>query len=137
MTTYVFVIIGILISILGVVLAIIKRRLYKFGIKKIAKVVSIETFTYLTPGPEFNTLYHTGINPVLEVEDEGRKIKVVYTSMDDYSNLTVGDDVEVIYPKGKVENLQIYSEKGIYSLQIAIIIIGIIISLLTLLLAFM
>lgn len=135
MTTYVFIIIGILISILGVILAIVKSRLYRFGIKKNAKVVSIETFTYLTPGPEFNTLYHTGINPVLEVEDQGKKVKVIYTSMDDYSNLSVGDDIEVIYPEGKIENLQIYSEKGRYSIQISIIIVGIIISLLTAILA--
>lgn len=128
---------GLIVILAGIILFIRRRKLYLNGIKTIGKVVKIETYSYLTPGPEFNTLYHTGITPIIEVADNGKKTRVAYSSIEDYSNLSEGDEIEVIYPKGKVNDLIIYNDKEFYRGAILVSLIGVLIvalaSILTLL----
>lgn len=126
---------GLIVILAGIILFIRRRKLYLNGIKTIGKVVGIETYTYLTPGPEFNTLYHTGITPIIEVEDNGKKTRVAYSSIEDYSNLSEGDEIEVIYPKGKVNDLIIYNEKEFYRGSILVSLVGVLIVILASVLA--
>jgi len=128
---------GLIIILVGIFLFIRRKKLYRNGIKAIGKVVKIETYTYLTPGPEFNTLYHTGITPIIEVEDGGKKTRVAYSSIEDCSNLSEGDEVEVIYLKDKVSELIIYNEKDFYKGSILVSLVGLLIVILGLILAFL
>lgn len=125
MATNVLLCLGLLIMAVGMVLFISKKRLYKNGIRTVGKVIKVETYNYVTPGPEFNTLYYTGITPIIEVEDNGKKVRVAYYSIDDYSHIAKDDEVEVIYPKGKVENLIICNEKELYKVPLLINLVGI------------
>lgn len=130
MITNVLFSLGALIISVGIILFYKKKQLYKNGIRTIGKVVEIETYTYLTPGPEFNTLYYSGVTPIIEVDDNGKKVRVAYIAIDDYPNLSKGDEVEVIYPKGKIEELTVCKEKELYKLPLTICIIGILITIL-------
>lgn len=135
MATNVLLCLGLLIIVVGTVLFISKKRLYKNGIRTVGKVIKIETYNSLTPGPEFNTLYYTGITPIIEVEENGEKIRVAYYAIDDYSNIAEGDEVEVIYPKGRIEELVICNEKELYKGPLLIGSIGLLSMLLALTLA--
>lgn len=137
MISSILICLGLVIIVVGALLFINKKRLYKEGVRTIGKVVGIETYTYLTPGTEFNTLYYTGITPIIEVKDNGEKVRVAYSSLEDYSNISEGDDVEVIYPKGKVEELIICNEKELYKGPLTVVIVGILISILALVLVFL
>lgn len=136
MIANVLICLGLLVIVCSIILFTNKRNLYKYGVKAIGKVVGIETYTYLTKGTEFNSLFYIGITPIIEVDDNGKKIRVAYTSIDDYSNLKEGDEVEVIYLKGRIEDLIIYNEKNQYEGPIVIGIIGIFIIILSIVLLF-
>lgn len=135
MATNVLICLGLLIVALGTALFISKKRLYKDGIRTVGKVIKVETYNYVTPGPEFNTLYYTGITPIIEVEENGEKVRVAYYSIDDYSQISQGDEVEVIYPKGKIEELIICNEKELYKVPLLIDGIGVLSIILALVLA--
>lgn len=127
MASGILICLGLVIIAIGVVLFLNKKRLYRVGIRTIGKVVGIETYTYLTPGTEFNTLYYTGITPIIEVEDNGKKIRVAYSSIEDYSEISEGDEIEVIYMEGKIEELIISNEKELYKGPLTVGVIGLLI----------
>lgn len=136
MVANVLICLGLLVIVCSIILFANKRNLYKFGIKAIGKVVGIETYTYLTQGTEFNNVYYMGITPIIEVENNGEKVRVAYTSIDDYSNLKEGEEVEVIYLKDKIDDLIIYNEKEFYKGPILVGIVGVIIIILSVILLF-
>ncbi len=134
MATNVLFCLGLLIIAIGIMLFFRKKKLYRDGIRTIGKIIELETYTYLNQGPEFNTVYYIGITPIIEVEDSGKKIRIAYNSIDDYSNLSKGDEVEVIYPKGKVEELLICNEKELYKGPLSVGLVGLSIIILALIL---
>lgn len=127
---------GLIVIVIGIILFFRRKKLYRDGIKARGKVVGIETYTYLTQGSEYNTLYYTGITPIIEVEDNGKKVRVAYSSIEDYSDLSEGDEIEVIYPKNKVSELIIWKEKEFYKGSISVGIVGALIIVLGLVLEF-
>ena len=125
---------GLIFIVIGIILFFRRKKLYRDGIKARGKVVGIETYTYLTQGSEYNTLYYTGITPIIEVEDDGKKVRVAYSSIEDYSDLSEGDEIEVIYPKDRVNELVRFNEKEFYRDSIYISMIGLLILMLGLIL---
>ncbi|GAB6169934.1 hypothetical protein JCM1393_23940 [Clostridium carnis] len=125
----VFIGIGFLLVLFGIIGIYVKRYLYKNGIRTIGTVVGVESYTYVTQGPESNTLYHPNVTPIIEVKDDDRVIRVMCSGENDYYNLEKGDEIELIYHKGKIENFEIYNTHGIYNFYVAIISFGILISL--------
>lgn len=127
MAAYVFIIIGLIIILIGIILALSKRKLYKNGVRNTAKVINLEKYTYFTPGPDFNTIYHSGITPILELEENNKKITVAYCRVEEHLLFEIGDEVDVIYYKDNIENLEIYKDKGRYILSFMVGAIGFII----------
>lgn len=135
MTVNLLLCLGLIVITIGIIMFLRKKKLYRKGIRASGKVVGIETYTYLTQGPEYNTLYYTGITPIIEVNDNGNNIRVAYYSIEDYSNLSEGDEVEVIYLEGRVSELIIFNEKEFYIGSIYVGLVGVLILILSLILA--
>ena len=125
---------GVIVVIVGVILFIKKNKLYKYGTRTVGKVVGIETYTYLTQGLDYNSFYYSGIIPIIEVLYNGKNIRVAYYSIEDCSNLSEGDEIQVIYPKDRVNELVIFNEKEFYIDSIYISIVGVLILVLGLIL---
>ena len=83
------------------------------------------------PGAEYHTVYNANVYPILEIEDNNKKVKVAIPYLYEKFDLERGDEIQVIYPKGKVEKLKIYSNEDIYNFYYLTIIIGIAITLLS------
>lgn len=129
---------GILFAIIGIILTIFTGfnlirsiELKKRAIIKKAKVIGFESYTYLMPGAEYNTVYNASLYPILEVEEDKKKVRVAISCLNEKINLERGDEIEVIYPKGKVEKLKLYSNENLYNFYYLTIIIGILITLLS------
>lgn len=129
---------GVLFSIIGITLSFIATftlvrsiMLNKEFVIKKAKVIGFDAYTYLTPGGEFNIIYNMRFDPILEIEDENKKIKVAISSFENNHMLEKGDEIEVMYPKGKIEKIRIHSKEDIYNFYYLIIIIGILITALS------
>lgn len=129
---------GVIFSIIGITLSFIagitllKRTILSKGfvIKK-AKVIGFEAYTYSAPGIEYNTIHNAIIYPIIEVKDENKMVKIALSTFGHKYNLESGDEIEVIYPKGKLERIKIYSRDEIYNFYYLALIIGIIITVLS------
>ena len=97
------------------------------GIKKKAKVIELQSFSYITYGTERNKIYNVGINPVLELDVGNEKLRVDYHSYDDMSDLNEGDEVEVIYPEGNIKKIIRYSKYQLLKSSIMLILISILV----------
>lgn len=104
-----------------------RMNLINNGVKKKAKVVELQSFSYITYGSEKNKLYNVGINPVLELDLGNEKLRVDYHCYDDMSDLNEGDEVEVIYPEGNIEKITRYSKYGLLKNSIMLGVISLII----------
>ncbi|WP_291651396.1 hypothetical protein [Clostridium sp.] len=129
---------GVLFTIIGIVLTIYTSfnlirsiELKKKAIIKRAKVIGFESYTYLMPGAEYHTVYNANVYPILEIEEDDKKVKVAIPYLYEKYNFERGDEIQVIYPRGKVEKLKIYSNEEIYNFYYSTIIIGIAITLLS------
>jgi hypothetical protein len=129
---------GVLFAIIGIILIIftvfnLERSIImkRNSIRKKARVIGFESYTYLTPGAEYNTVYNANLYPILEVEENNKKIRISLSSLNNKSDLEKGDEIEVIYPKGKIEKLKLYSNENIYSFYYLVIAIGVLITLLS------
>ncbi|WP_195266891.1 hypothetical protein [Clostridium sp. 1001275B_160808_H3] len=129
---------GILFAIIGIILTIFTAfnlirsiEVKKKSIIKKAKVIGFESYTYFMPRAEYHAVYNASIYPILEVEEDNKKVRVAISYLNEKFNLEKGDELEVIYPKGKVEKLKIYSNEEIYNFYYLTIIIGIVITLLS------
>ncbi|MEG0296156.1 MAG: hypothetical protein RR620_05505 [Clostridium sp.] len=121
-----------LLVFLGVILIVIsgfifksKFQLYKKGVRTMAKVVELQTYSYVTPGPEYGLIYHTGYTPIMEVLEGEKKILISYHCEGDLRTYSEGDEVEVIYPKGNIEELEVYTKYGLYKLPSIVCTFGV------------
>jgi hypothetical protein len=129
---------GVLFSIIGITLSFIAtftlvRSIIldkEFVIKK-ARVIGFDAYTYLTPGGEYNRIYNTRFNPIIEIEDGNKKVKVAISFFENNHKLEKGDEIEVMYPKGKIEKIKLYSKEDIYNFYYLMIIMGILITVLS------
>lgn len=126
---------GVLFSIIGITLSfittitLVKRIILSKGfvIKK-AKVIGFDAYTYLTPGSEYNTIHNSKIYPIIEVKDENKLVKVAVSLFENRCGLERGDEIEVIYPKGKLDKIKIYSKDDIYNFYYLTLIMGLLIT---------
>lgn len=110
--------VGLILLILTFKVFLKEKALYDKGIKKRAKVLEINSYSYITSGADYNKVYHVGENPVLELEVEDKKVKVQYRSYEEICELKEGDELDVIYPKGNLGGLVRYSKYGIFKKSI-------------------
>lgn len=130
--------IGISIGLLVVAIFIFRSKymLYKKGVINEAEVIDIETFSYVTPAPEYGLIYHTGYTPIIQIMDDGKKTIIKFYSETNLKPLSVGDKFKVIYPKGKIEKAQEYTKYGLYKLPIGIMILSVLLFLISLIIVF-
>ena len=127
---------GALFSIIGIILSfvagitLLKRTILNKGfvIKK-AKVIGFEAYTYSIPGIECNTVHNTKLYPIIEVEDENKYVKIAISIFEKKCNLE--DEIEVVYPKGRLEKVKIYSRDKIYNFYYLVLIMGLLITILS------
>lgn len=129
---------GVILTIIGVILILFTAinlirviLLNRKSIIKKAKVIGFESYTYLMPGTEYNTIYNASLYPILEIQEGNRKVRVTFSYISDKINLERGDEIDVVYPKGKVEKLRIYESEDVYNFYYLTIFIGILITLLS------
>lgn len=129
---------GVLFAIIGIILTLFTAfnlirsiEMEKKAIIKKAKVIGFESYTYFMPGAEYNSVYYANIYPILEIEEDNKKVRVAISYLNEKGNLERGDEIEVIYPKGKVEKAKLYNNETIYNFYYLTIIIGILIILLS------
>ncbi len=129
---------GVLFSVIGITLSIIasitliKRTILNkaFVVKK-AKVIGFDAYTYSIPGFEYNTIHNAKIYPIIEVQDEDKIVKIAISIFDNKCDLECGDEIEVIYPKGKLDKIKIYSRDDIYNFYYLALIMGLLITILS------
>lgn len=102
-----------------------KYKLYKTGKIAQAKVVELETYSYVTPGPEYGLIYHTGYTPIIEIDENGNKKTIKYYCEGQIKVYKEGDVFPIIYPEGDLEDLEEYSKYGLYKLPSVIAAFGI------------
>ena len=99
-----------ILMIISVKLFVKQMNLINKGIKKKAKVIELQGFSYITYGSERNKIYNVDINPVLEIDLGNEKLRIDYHDYDEMSDLNEGDEVELIYPEGNIKNITRYSK---------------------------
>ena len=99
-----------ILMIISVKLFINQMNLINNGVKKKARVVELQSFSYITYGTERNKIYNVDINPVLEIDLGNEKLRIDYHDYDEMSDLNEGDEVELIYPKGNIKKITRYSK---------------------------
>lgn len=95
-----------------------EMNLYKNGVIKTAKIIELDSYSYITYGAERSKIYHVGISPILEFEVDDQKLRVDYGSYDDMCDLEEGDEVEIIYPKGNIGAIKRYSKYRLFKQSI-------------------
>ena len=99
-----------ILMIISVKLFINQMNLINNGIKKKARVIELQSFSYITYGTERNKIYNVGINPVLEIDLGNEKLIIDYHDYDEMADLNEGDEVELIYPEGNIKKITRYSK---------------------------
>ena len=99
-----------ILMIISVKLFVKQMNLINKGVKKKAKVIELQSFSYITYGSERNKIYNVDINPVLEIDLGNEKLRIDYHDYDEMSDLNEGDEVELIYPEGNIKNITRYSK---------------------------
>jgi len=105
---------GMFILCVSIKIFLKEMKLYKNGIIKTAKIIQLEAYSYITYGQERSKFYHVGINPILEFEVGDEKLKIDYGSYEDMCDLSEGDEVQVIYPKGNIGAVTRYSKYKLF-----------------------
>lgn len=117
--------VGILLLLLSIKVFIKEMDLYKNGVVKTAKIVELDSYSYITYGPEKSKIYNIGISPILEFEVDNRKLRVDYGSYDELCDLAEGDEVEVIYPKGNIGQITRYSKYRLFKQPMMVSILAV------------
>ena len=128
---------GVLFSIIGIILSLISGVILVrniiideiFVIKKV-KIIGFQAYTYVMPGVEYSTIYNARIYPVIELNEGEEKIRVAISTVSN-NKLEKGDEIEVIYPKGKLDKIKVYKRREIYIFYSLTLIIGILIVILS------
>jgi len=129
---------GLLLIFLGGLLTIFTfikliKDIFKnknYIIKK-AKVVGFESFVSINKSSELSMLYNPALYPILEVEDKDEKIKLVMPVYENNIDYKEGNEIEIMYPKGRIEKSKIYDYHDELKFYYVILTIGLIIAALS------
>ena len=99
--------------------------LYKNGVKNEATLILLKPYNHVDINEVRNKVYYVGIEPILEVNNEDKKVIIEYDDYDEFKYLKVGDKVKVIYPKENIGEIKRYSFFKIFKTSIALSLIAV------------
>ena len=99
--------------------------LYKNGVKNEATLILMKPYNHVDINERRNKVYYVGIEPILEVDNEDKKVIIESDNYDEFKDLKVGDKVKVIYPKENIGEIKRYSFLKIFKTSIALSLIAI------------
>ena len=99
--------------------------LYKNGVKNEATLILMKPYNHVDINEVRNKVYYVGIEPILEVNNEDKKVIIEYDDYDEFKDLKVGDKVKVIYPKENISEIKRYSFLEIFKTSIVLSLIAI------------
>lgn len=99
--------------------------LYKNGVKNEATLILMKPYNHVDINEVRNKVYYVGIEPILEVNNEDKKVIIEYDYYDEFKDLKVGDKVKVIYPKENISEIKRYSFLKIFKTSIVLSLIAI------------
>lgn len=99
--------------------------LYKNGVKNEATLILMKPYNHVDINEVRNKVYYVGIEPILEVNNEDKKVIIEYDDYDEFKDLKVGDKVKVIYPKENISEIKRYSFLKIFKTSIVLSLIAI------------
>ena len=99
--------------------------LYKNGVKNEATLILMKPYNNVDINEVRNKVYYVGIEPILEVNNEDKKVIIEYDDYDEFKDLKVGDKVKVIYPKENISEIKRYSFLKIFKTSIVLSLIAI------------
>ena len=99
--------------------------LYKNGVKNEATLILMKPYNHVDINEVRNKVYYVGIEPILEVNNEDKKVIIEYDDYDEFKDLKVGDKVKVIYPKENISEIKRYSFLKIFKTSIVLSFIAI------------
>ena len=99
--------------------------LYKNGVKNEATLILMKPYNHVDINEVRNKVYYVGIEPILEVNNEDKKVIIEYDDYDEFKYLKVGDKVKVIYPKENIGEIKRYSFLKIFKTSIVLSLIAI------------
>ena len=99
--------------------------LYKNGVKNEATLILMKPYNHVDINEVRNKVYYVGIEPILEVTNEDKKVIIEYDDYDEFKDLKVGDKVKVIYPKENISEIKRYSFLKIFKTSIVLSLIAI------------
>ena len=99
--------------------------LYKNGVKNEATLILMKPYNHVDINEVRNKVYYVGIEPILEVNNEDKKVIIEYDDYDEFKDLKVGNKVKVIYPKENIGEIRRYSFLKIFKTSIVLSLIAI------------
>ena len=99
--------------------------LYKNGVKNEATLILMKHYNHVDINEVRNKVYYVGIEPILEVDNDDKKVIIEYDNYDEFKDLKVGDKVKVIYPKENISEIKRYSFLKIFKTSIVLSLIAI------------
>ena len=99
--------------------------LYKNGVKNEATLILMKPYNHVDINEVRNKVYYVGIEPILEVNNEDKKVIIEYDDYDEFKDLKVGDKVKVIYPKENISEIKRCSFLKIFKTSIVLSLIAI------------
>ena len=99
--------------------------LYKNGVKNEATLILMKPYNHVDINEVRNKVYYVGIEPILEVDNDDKKVIIEYDDYDEFKDLKVGDKVKVIYPKENISEIKRYSFLKIFKTSIVLSLIAI------------
>ena len=99
--------------------------LYKNGVKNEATLILMKPYNHVDINEVRNKVYYVGIEPILEVDNDDKKVIIEYDNYDEFKDLKVGDKVKVIYPKENIGEIRRYSFLKIFKTSIVLSLIAI------------
>ena len=109
----------------GFIMIAFAIRLYKNGVKNEATLILMKPYNHVDINEVRNKVYYVGIEPILEVNNEDKKVIIEYDDYDEFKDLKVGDKVKVIYPKENISEIKRYSFLKIFKTSIVLSLIAI------------
>ncbi len=125
MISIMFLIIGTSLLFMAMKVLFDESELYFHGVKKIGKIVKLNSYSYVSYSSSGNKYYNYGINPLIEIDVEDKKMLVDYHSYSDMCDLNEGDEVEVIYPEGHIENVTRYSKYRVFKNGVGLAVVAV------------
>ena len=98
--------------------------LYKNGVKNEATLILMKPYNHVDINEVRNKVYYVGIEPILEVNNEDKKVIIEYDDYDEFKDLKVGDKVKVIYPKENISEIKRYSFLKMFKTSIVLSLVA-------------